>query len=201
MSASGMSARRRDLAAVTARGRETVLFSAPAVARRVKSLARAISAAPLKPAIAVPILAGAFVFAADLLRALAREGLDLPVEFVWLRVYGAGETPGAVMVLKAPGEIVRGQTVLLIDGVLDSGATLAKAKALLEERGAAAVITVVAVAKRRRGRAIAADHVGFDSGTEFLYGYGMDRAGTGRGFPDIRIGRKRGQKKSSSRSM
>jgi hypoxanthine-guanine phosphoribosyltransferase len=32
-----------------------------------------------------------------------------------------------------------------------------------------------------------ADHVLFEAGPEFLYGYGMDSAGLGRGFPDIRV--------------
>ena len=32
-----------------------------------------------------------------------------------------------------------------------------------------------------------ADHVLFEAGPEFLYGYGMDRAGLGRGLPDIRV--------------
>jgi hypoxanthine phosphoribosyltransferase len=36
----------------------------------VKEIAREIARGPLKPDVAVPILAGAFVFAADLLRAL-----------------------------------------------------------------------------------------------------------------------------------
>jgi hypoxanthine phosphoribosyltransferase len=140
----------------------------------------------LKPEIAVPVLAGAFVFAADLLRALAKEGLDLPTEFVWLRSYGTNETPGDVMVLKGPGEIVRTRNVLLIDGVLESGATLARAKMLLEEAGAASVQSVVAVRKPYSAPAFRPDHIGFEAGEEFLYGYGMDRAGLSRGLPDIR---------------
>jgi hypoxanthine phosphoribosyltransferase len=91
------------------------------------------------------------------------------------------------MVLKAPTEIVRGRTVLLIDGVLDSGATLACAKELLEEEGAAAVITVVAVEKEYPGRRFRADHAMFTAGPEFLFGYGMDQKGKSRGLPDIRL--------------
>jgi hypoxanthine phosphoribosyltransferase len=123
-----------------------------------------------------------------LLRALARRGLDLETEFVWLRSYGRAEEPGDVLVLKAPTEAaVRGKTVLLIDGVLDSGATMARAKELLEEAGAAAIISVVLVEKPYAGRTFRPDHVGFSAGPEFLYGYGMDRAGLGRGLPDVRV--------------
>ncbi len=170
--------------------REVVLYTEREIARRVKAIARAIASASLKPEIAVPVLTGAFVFAADLLRALAREGLDLPVEFVWLRAYGPNEAPGDVLVLKAPGEIVRGRTVLLIDGVLDSGATLARAKELLDEVGVAAILSAVIVAKPHPRPLAKADYLGFESGPEFIFGYGMDRAGYGRGIPDIRVRRK-----------
>jgi hypoxanthine phosphoribosyltransferase len=169
------------------RAADRTLFKEAEIAKGVRKLARRIANAPLRPEIAVPVLAGAFVFAADLMRALAREGLDLETEFVWLRSYGRSENPDDVMVLKAPSEIVRGRTVLLIDGVLDSGATLMRAKELLEEEGAAAVITAVAVEKEYPGRRFRADHAMFSAGTEFLFGYGMDKAGRGRGLPDIRI--------------
>jgi hypoxanthine phosphoribosyltransferase len=179
--------KQRDSRGVSDRAGERTLFSQAQIAKAVQKLAREIARAPLKPEIAVPVLAGAFVFASDLMRALARHGLDLETEFVWLRSYGRSESPSDVMVLKAPSELVRGRTVLLIDGVLDSGATLARAKELLEEEGAAAVITAVAVEKEYPGRRFRADHAMFAAGTEFLYGYGMDHMGRSRGLPDIRV--------------
>ena len=90
------------------------------------------------------------------------------------------------MVLKGPAETVRGKTVLLIDGVLESGGTLGRAKQLLAEAGAAAIISVVAVKKPFDKPLSDADHVLFAAGADFIYGYGMDRAGLGRGLPDIR---------------
>jgi hypoxanthine phosphoribosyltransferase len=168
---------------------EVTIFSQAKIARRVKAIARDIAKRPLRPDIAVPILAGAFVFAADLLRALAREGLDLETEFIWLRSYGRSEAPGDVTVLKAPTEIVRGRTVLLIDGVLDRGVTMACAKHLLEEADAAAIVAAVAVVKTYPRPLFTADYTLFTAGPEFIFGYGMDRAGLGRGVPDIRVKR------------
>ena len=168
---------------------DVTLFSQARIARRVKAVAREIAQGPLRPEIAVPILAGAFVFAADLLRALAHEGLDLETEFIWLRSYGRAETPGEVTVLKRPTEIVRSRTILLIDGVLDRGLTLARAKEMLEEAGAAAILSAVAVVKSHPQPLFKADHALFSAGEEFLFGYGMDRAGLGRGTPDIRVKR------------
>src|SRR5262249_52989565 len=123
----------------------------------------------------------------DLLRALAREGLDLETEFMWLRSYGRSQAPGDVTVLKAPSEVVRGRTVLLIDGVLDRGLTLARAKELLDEVGVGSIVSVVVVVKRYPKPAFHADHALFEAGEEFLFGYGMDCGGTGRGLPDIRL--------------
>lgn len=167
---------------------ERVLFSAGDIAERVDALAQAIADGPLKPDIAVPVLVGAFVFAADLLRALAKRGLDLETEFVWLRSYGRTEKAGDILVFKAPTESeVRGKTALLMDGVLESGATMERAKQLLEEAGAAAVISVVLVQKPHAARTFRPDFACFQAGAEFLYGYGMDRAGLARGLADVRV--------------
>lgn len=166
---------------------ERTLFTESDIARRVGEIAHEITTRPQPPQVAVPVLAGAFVFAADLLRALARQGLELETEFVWLRSYGRADTPSALRVLKGPGEAVRGCTVLLIDGVLDRGATLARAKSLLHEAGAAEVISAVAVVKSTAQPLFTADYALFTAGPEFLFGYGMDAAGHGRGLPDIRV--------------
>ena len=166
--------------------RDHQLYSESEIARRVEAAAHTIAHATVRPEIAAPVLVGGFVFAADLLRALAREGVDLETEFLWLRSYGRFEQPGEIMVLKRPAETVRGKTVLLIDGVLESGGTLARAKQLLAEAGAASVISIVAVRKPYATPLSEADHVLFEAGPEFIYGYGMDRAGLSRGLPDIR---------------
>jgi hypoxanthine phosphoribosyltransferase len=168
---------------------ERILFSEAEIAQHVKRVAREIVHGVHRPDIAVPILAGAFVFAADLLRALSSEGLNLETEFIWLRSYGRSETPAEVAVLKGPSELVRGRTVLLIDGVLDRGVTCARAKALLMESGATAVVSAVAVVKSYPHALFRADYALFQAGEEFLYGYGMDRAGSSRGLPDIRVKR------------
>lgn len=164
-----------------------VLFTEVEIAARVNALADAISAQPDRPDVAAPILVGAFVFAADLLRALAKRGLSLPVEFLWLRSYGAARvTAGEVAVLVAAGEAVQGRHVLLLDGVLDHGHTLARAMELLMGAGARRITTAVAVDKRRDDALVRADQAAFVSVDRFIVGYGMDDAGLGRAYADIR---------------
>ena len=65
-----------------------VLFTAEQIQERVRAMARMIASAPLVPNVAMPVLVGGFVFAADLIRALAWEGVALDVEMIWLRSYG-----------------------------------------------------------------------------------------------------------------
>ncbi len=164
-------------------GNPEVLIGEDEIARRVGELARAI--APRKPEIAIPILIGGFVFAADLVRALAREGVSVEAEFLWLRSYGNARTGSAISLLAGPSENVRGKNVLLIDGVLDVGRTIVKAQQLLEAAGARAITTVVAVDKGRSDAIAKADFAGFTGIGEFIVGYGMDDAGKFRGLPYI----------------
>jgi hypoxanthine phosphoribosyltransferase len=166
-------------------GTRVRLFSEADIAARVEIIAREIAVSAVKPDIMAPILAGAFVFAADLLRALARLGLILPTEFLWLRSYAARESAEDVAVFAGPTQNVRGKTVLIVDGVLDHGRTIAKARALLAQAGASAVLTAVAVDKSRKDAVAAADFAAFVGVEGFIVGYGMDDAGAGRGFPDI----------------
>jgi hypoxanthine phosphoribosyltransferase len=163
------------------------LFSEADIAARVDVIAREIAGAAVKPDIMAPILVGAFVFAADLLRALARLGLVLPTEFLWLRSYAGRESAGDVSVLAGPSANVRGRTVLIVDGVLDRGRTIAKARALLQQAGASAVLTAVAVDKSRKDAVASADFAAFVGVSGFIVGYGMDDAGAGRGLPDISV--------------
>ena len=160
-----------------------ILFDADEITLRVGALAREI--APLKPDIAVPVLMGAFVFAADLMRALARQGVSPGCEMVWLRTYDKREASDAVRVIAGPSEAVRGKTVLLIDGVLDRGATIETARTLLKQAGAAKVITAVAVDKLRPDAVAHADFALFHGVADFIAGYGMDDDGGSRGLPDI----------------
>src|SRR5579863_6141296 len=162
-----------------------ILFSAEEIAARVQSLAREIAAVPQKPDVAMPILVGGFVFAADLVRALSKEGVDLAVEMLWLRSYGDKRVAGAVSMIAGPSEQIAGRHVLVIDGVLDAGRTIKKAVSLIQAAGAASVRVVAMLDKQRPDRVAEADHVGFVIGNDFVIGYGMDDAGAYRALPYI----------------
>jgi hypoxanthine phosphoribosyltransferase len=162
-----------------------VLFTAEQIQARVRGLAAEIAAAPLKPDIAMPVLVGGFVFAADLIRALAWEGVPLDVEMIWLRSYGDKRVASAISMVAGPSEQIAGRHVLVIDGVLDAGRTIAKAVSLIKAAGAASVQVAVMLDKQRTDAVAHADYVGFPIGDDFVIGYGMDDAGRYRGLPYI----------------
>jgi hypoxanthine phosphoribosyltransferase len=164
-----------------------VLFSESEIAEHISLLAGDLARLKDRPEIVAPVLVGAFVFAADLMRELSRNGLDLPLEYLWLRSYGAGREGGEMKVLAGPGETVSGRHVLLIDGVLDHGHTLVMARDLLIKAGARKVTTAVVLDKTRDTTPIKADHACFTGVHDFIVGYGMDDAGLARGLPYIGV--------------
>ena len=133
-------------------------FSADEMAGRVRSRRPDIAAMPKPPDLIVGILVGACVFVADVARAMSGVGLPLGVEFLWLRSYGGERDGAAVQTRVPPSQAVARRHVLLVDGVLDRGATLVKATSLLFDAGAASVATAVAVDKRRADALLVADH-------------------------------------------
>jgi len=167
------------------RGHPPVLYSADDIARNVTQLARTLAALPDRPQVAAPVLVGAFVFAADIVRAMAREGVHLETEMIWLRSYGNARTGSAMSVLAAPSDHVKGKHVLLIDGVLDKGNTVVRARQLLLEAGAASVKTVVAIDKLHDDAVAKADYALYTGVQDFIVGYGMDDAGKYRALPYI----------------
>ncbi|MGD9502839.1 MAG: phosphoribosyltransferase, partial [Methyloceanibacter sp.] len=151
------------------------------------SLGGEIGAARLRDLVVVAILKGSFIFAADLIRALHREGLRPEIDFIFLASYGAGTVSGGeVRILRDVEIALAGREVVIVDDILDSGRTLHFAKALLEGRGASAVRTCVLIDKDvPRAAAIVPDFTGFRCPPVFVVGYGMDLAHRYRELPFI----------------
>jgi len=162
-----------------------ILFSKEQIKARLDEVVKELLSMPERPQVGAPILVGAFVFASDLVRALAEHGVHLETEMIWLRSYGNARTGSAISVLAAPTDHVRGKHVLLIDGVLDKGNTVVRSRKLLQEAGAASVKTVVAIDKRRSDAVATADFALFTGVNDFIVGYGMDDAGQYRSLPYI----------------
>jgi hypoxanthine phosphoribosyltransferase len=135
----------------------------------------------------IPIMGGAMIFAADLVRHLP-PGLIL--DFLRIQTYGDATSPQTEPQVEwRPDRAnVEGRTVLLLDDILDTGRTMQEARRfLLEESGAADVICVVLVDKPvRRAVDISADDCVLNLKEDlFLVGCGLDWAGKYRNLPEL----------------
>jgi hypoxanthine phosphoribosyltransferase len=163
----------------------TPLIDEETIAKRVNELAADLSAHVTDEWTLVALLQGAMPFAVDLMRALARRGINPTLDSLWLESYrDERQSSGRVVVRADISRPIAGRRVLLLDDVFDSGRTIAFARAHLQAKGA---IETRACAAVRKPSAISEpiEHVGFDAPDVFLVGYGMDDAGRYRGLPYI----------------
>jgi len=154
------------------------LISAERIAGRVRELAEEIvrETGPAGDLVVLVLLKGAFVFAADLIRALDACGAAPPVDFLTVSSYGSSSvSSGDVVFETRPRLDVRGREILLVDDILDTGRSLEAVKTWLEAQGARRVRTCVLLDKpERREAPVAPDFRGFEVPNRFLVGYGLD---------------------------
>ena len=164
------------------------LLSEAEIRARVDELTAAIAAALPRRFTLVGLLKGSFVFVADLARALSRTGCSVRIEFKRVSSYGSGTTSSGIVSLMGDAPAgVKGEPVLLVDDIQDTGRTLSFTRAFLLERGAAKVWTCTLLDKpsRREVEAGEVDFVGFAIPDVFVVGYGIDYAERYRELPFI----------------
>jgi hypoxanthine phosphoribosyltransferase len=163
----------------------SLLLSRQVVATRVKELARQISRDyEGKDLLLVGVLKGAFVFLADLMRAIE---IPVQVEFVRLASYGKGATStGHVRVILDLEASIAGRHVLIVEDILDTGLTLGFLLERLRARQPASLQLCVLLRKRiQRTYEISPDYMGFDVPEGFVVGYGIDYGERYRHLPAI----------------
>lgn len=163
------------------------LFTPDRIAARIATLAREIGERlPPGPIHVVGVLRGAFVFMADLVRALPRETL---CDFLAVRSYGsATESSGVVQITHDLSLPITGKHVLLVEDIVDTGLTLRHLLQLMATRGPASLHTCALLSKPSRRRVdVAVDFVGFEVPDLFVVGYGLDFDQRYRNLPYIGV--------------
>lgn len=164
-----------------------VVFTEDAIAARVGELGREIGAfyPPEEELLVIGLLKGAFVFTADLVRAMGRRSVRL--DFLTAALYGPGTDPGRdVEVLQDTKSPVAGTHVLLVEDVVDSGKTLNRIGDMLCSRSPRSLEVVAMLHKRiARGLRYEPKWVGFDAPSDWLVGYGLDLGERYRHLPFV----------------
>jgi len=147
------------------------------IAARVEAMAGEIVAALGQDFTMVIVLKGAFVFGADLLRALGRKGARPRVEFLGLSSYGAEKRSSGDVRHWTPVPEVKGARTLIVEDILDSGLTVKHAREALLAAGATEA-RICALLDKPAGRQteLAGDFVGFTIPPRFVVGFGIDWA-------------------------
>jgi hypoxanthine phosphoribosyltransferase len=135
----------------------------------------------------VPILTGALVFTADLIRELSIK-LSLRVVAVSSYPGTSVESKGAKLAGELPKDLA-GKHVVIVDDILDSGQTLGLIDELVRTQNPASIRICVLLKKppEVRKREVTAHYVGFDIPNEFVVGYGLDYDGFYRNLPYIGV--------------
>ena len=137
-----------------------------------------------EPPLLVGVLRGAFVFMADLIRAL---DMPLTLDFVRVSTYGRRtESSGRPRIVQGVRSSIKGQHVLVVEDIVDTGVTTSFLLDYLRQKGAASVKLCALLSKPARRRAqVDIDYLGFTIPDLFVVGYGLDFAQQYRHLPDI----------------
>ena len=151
-----------------------VQIDAAGIAARVAELGAAIARDHQgQPLHLICVLNGAFLFMADLVRAI---DLPLSLDFISVSSYGSRtESSGEVRLVKDLDQSLKGKHVVLVEDIVDTGLTVRYLMQYLEGRGPLSVKVAALLSKPSR-RLVEAhvDYLGFEIEDAFVYGYGLD---------------------------
>ncbi|HET9360944.1 MAG TPA: hypoxanthine phosphoribosyltransferase [Vicinamibacterales bacterium] len=153
---------------------------------RVRALALDISRDHPDGVHLVSVLKGAFMFLADLVRAMPGE---VTLDFMALSSYGNRQTTsGEVRLLKDLDAGLEDRSVVIVEDIVDTGLTLAYLQEILRARTPRSLRTACLLNKpSRRQTSVVVDYVGFTIDDEFVVGYGLDSRERYRNLPYIAV--------------
>jgi hypoxanthine phosphoribosyltransferase len=162
-----------------------VLITRHEIQSKVKELARHISSDYAgKEPILIGILNGVVFFFVELVMALS---IPSKIDFIRASSYGSGRaTSGTIKLVKDVEIPLKGQDVIVVEDIVDTGLTLNSLVKNLESREPASVKICALIDKsERREKEVKIDYCGFKVQEGFLVGYGLDYAERYRYLPDI----------------
>tara|TARA_R110000868_G_scaffold304021_5_gene564525 strand:+ start:334 stop:849 length:516 start_codon:yes stop_codon:yes gene_type:complete len=163
-----------------------VFISKEQIASRVRELGEQISRDYAGQEVTVvPLLTGAFMFAADLLREIK---VPVDIQFMATSSYEGTKSTGEVKInydLKRP---VHGKHVLLVEDIVDTGTTLKTVMEIMKTRAPASIKLASLLYKPARTiHPAKIDYLGFEIEDKFVIGYGLDFDGKYRELPYIGV--------------
>jgi hypoxanthine phosphoribosyltransferase len=133
----------------------------------------------------VAVLKGAFMFLADLMRAI--EG-PVTCDFIAVSSYAGTSSSGEVRLTKDLDTVLYGRDVIVVEDIVDTGLTLSYLQEILRAREPRSLRTVCLLSKpSRRTLDVPLEYVGFTIEDRFVVGYGLDFDERHRNLPFIGV--------------
>ena len=163
-----------------------VMISRKQIENRVKEIASQLNAEyKNKNPVFIGVLNGAFLFMADLFR-----NIETPCEVSFIRVssYSGTTSTGTMKQVVGLSGNLKGRHIILIEDIVDTGATLTFLMKELSQHQPASVKLVTLLFKPAAlQKPVKVDYCGFEIDPEFVVGYGLDYDGYGRNLQDIYV--------------
>lgn len=165
---------------------DKILISEDQIVERCKELGAQISKDfEGKNPLLVGLLKGSVPFMAELLK---RIECDCRIDFMDVSSYSGTESQGDIKINKDLDHSVKGDYIILVEDIIDTGKTLTTVRELMYSKGAKDVKIVSLLDKKeRREVEIEGDYIGFTCPNEFVVGYGLDFNQKYRNLPYIGV--------------
>ncbi len=152
--------------------KRSVLYTHEQIIKAIEGLAKEISADYGDGLLCVCVLKGAFMFFSELVK---RMDGDVRVDFVRVSSYN-GNKAGTLKLLLDLNEDVAGKDILLVEDIIDSGATVSYLTKLLSGRGARSVKVACLFNKPLSQKTkVTPDYCAFSlKNDNFIVGFGLD---------------------------
>ncbi len=136
--------------------------------------------------VCICVLKGASVFFADLLREIGSD-VDVRMEFLAISSYGLStKSSGVVKIQQDISTNINGKNVLIIEDIIDTGASLAYLKNLFNTRTPKDFgICVLLDKKECRTTPVDIKYTGFEIPNKFVVGFGLDFSGKFRHLKSV----------------
>ncbi|MCB0630175.1 MAG: hypoxanthine phosphoribosyltransferase [Saprospiraceae bacterium] len=160
------------------------IISPEEIAGKISEIAAAISRdyAGKRP-LFLGILNGAFIFAADLVRAC---NIPCEISFIRLASYHHLTSSGDVQTVIGLKEDVKGRHVILVEDIVDSGRTMHYFLPDLKKLEPASIALATLLEKPAAHEfPVSIDYKCFEIPPDFVVGYGLDYDGLGRNLPGL----------------
>ena len=132
------------------------------------------------------VLKGSVLFLTDLMRHIS---VPHAIDFMATSSYGSGqESSGVVRILKDLDVSIEGRNVLIVEDIIDTGATLSYLIRILRARQPSSLEICTLLNKpARRVVPVSVKYVGFDIPDKFVFGYGLDYSELYRNLPYVAV--------------